>query len=1001
MKTADELWELYEQARVLPHGAAQIALVEEVIRHADAIGDPRLAFTSRLLATNAYTYGGEPAKAFVTFAWALADFDRNPGPHHAHGKHTLLWHFKTMVNAMTNFPEIPLDRTRAVLDDMERRYREDGHSMQAVYKHRYLVATHIGSPEADEWFARWQAAPRDDLSDCIGCDPSSVAAYYNERDRFADVVATAEPVLAGELTCSEQPQGILRELMVAYLRTGRPDAASDAHRRSYRLERGNLADLWNLGTHLAFCARTGNEHRGLEILQRHIDWLDKAPSPAADMHFSADAAMLLRRLTELGHGDTIIRRREHGDISAAALEIELAARATELAKKFDERNGTDHQSRSIADSLAAEPYDVVLPLSPTARRAAPSVEQSATVAVPGLAEQPVEPEVPAEVSAAELLELARRHWRDDRDAALSATLAALDARFPRLDDPLLAARREVMRGNQLRSAGAGEHWSRAVDLFEAVIGGGAATEGSIRAEGGAGASVSDPDAALSGAADAAVDGGVDSADGAARRHQGEASARDTVAGSGRDAERAAAAGREASALRARIALDRAYSGEPVDEAAIQADVAFQQQHGSAFEQANAWARLSIAHLMNGRADEANEAGDRADGFAAQTGDPRMVAMHGMLRARNRMAAHRHDEALAAAREAWQFYREHGPARRVAEAGTIYGHALDDPAEQVEVFSAVIATGEADKALPSRVGRGTALLRLGRPEEAIVDLVEAVALCAEAGLDTAGAHARNDLANAYRMAGRPVEAAEVAEEALARFDKLGDDDAADNARYLLAGLYRQIGDADGALGLYRTLIGRLAGNPAGRGQIAEDTAGLLFDLDRDAEAAETFLASASALHEADDPIGELRALRRAVSALHYSDQPERGEEVIGRIGAKFDALPPELAAEPNAIFQHAMTAYEAGNLLMSRGRYAEALPHLRGAPERLAAIGATDQADRIEGMLGEALLRSGQVTEAEALLRALLERMSDDSPSREVAQRVHEEAVAAMEGRSTS
>ncbi|MBL7260795.1 tetratricopeptide repeat protein [Paractinoplanes lichenicola] len=972
MKTADELWDLYEQARTLPHGAAQIALVEEVIRHADTAGDPRLAFTARLLATNAYTYGGEPAKAFVTFAWALADFDRNPGQHHAHGKHTLLWHFKTMVSAMTNFPEIPLDRTRAVLDDMERRYREDGHSMQAVYKHRYLVADHVGAPEADEWFARWQAAPRDELSDCIGCDPSSVAAYYNERDRFADVIATAEPVLAGELTCSEQPQGILRELMVAYLRTGRVDDAADAHRRSYRLERGNLADLWNLGTHLAFCAQTGNEHRGLEILQRHIDWLDKAPSPAAEMHFSADAAMLLRRLTELGHGETIIHRREHGDISATALGIELAARATELAKKFDERNGTDHQSRSIAADLAAEPYEVVLPLSPTARRTAPDASTSASASgdhtfAPGLALKQDEPEVPADATAAELLDLARQHWREDRDAALTATLEALDARFPRLDDSLLAARREVMLGNRMRSAGAGEHWARAVELFDEVVAG----------VDGAAASSAPTDSGD--ANNAGAESGPDAADGS----------------------RVADAAREASALRARTALDRGYSGEPVDEAPVLADVTYQEQHGGAFEQANAWARLSILHLMNGRLDEANEAGDRSDELAAQTGDPRMVAMHTMLRARNRMAAHRHDEALTAAREAWEFYRAEGPGRRIAEAGTILGHALDDPAEQVEVFSAVIATGEPEKSLPARLGRGNALLQLGRPDEAIVDLVEAVALCAEGGLDVAGAHARNDLANAYRLAGRPVEGAEVAEEALARFEQLEDDDAADNARYLLAGLYRQIGDPDGALILYRTLIERLDGNPAGRGQIAEDAAGLLFDMDRDAEAAETFLASASALHESGDPIGELRALRRAVGALHYADQPERGLEVIEQIGRKFDELPPELAAEPNAIFQRSMTAYEAGNLLMSRGRYEEALPHLSDAPERLTAIGAIDQADRLEGMRGEALLRSGRAAEAEALLRALLERMPADSSSRDLAERVHEEAVAAADGRSTS
>jgi thioredoxin-like negative regulator of GroEL len=97
----------------------------------------------------------------------------------------------------------------------------------------------------------------------------------------------------------------------------------------------------------------------------------------------------------------------------------------------------------------------------------------------------------------------------------------------------------------------------------------------------------------------------------------------------------------------------------------------------------------------------------------------------------------------------------------------------------------------------------------------------------------------------------------------------------------------------------------------------------------------------------------------------------------------------------------MAAFDAGNLLMSRGRYADALPRLRGAPARLAAIGADEQADRVEGMLGEALLRAGFVSEAEELLRKLVERLPDDAPSRELAVRVHEEAQAAAEGRSTS
>ncbi|MGK5679945.1 tetratricopeptide repeat protein [Actinoplanes sp. URMC 104] len=936
MRTADELWDLLQQARAMPHGAAQIALVEQVLRHADTAGDPQLAFTARLLATNAYTYGGEPAKAFVSFAWALNDFDRNPGPHHARGKHTLLWHFKTMVSAMTDFPEIPLDRTYAVLDDMERRYREDGHSLQAVYKHRYLVAAHVGAPETDEWFARWQAAPRDDLSDCIGCDPSSVAHYYNDRGRYADVITTAEPVLAGELNCTEQPQGILHELMTAYLHIGRLADAADAHRRSYRLERGNLADLWNLGTHVAFCARTGNEHRGLEILQRHVDWLDKAPSPAADMHFAADAAMLLRRLTELGHGDTVIHRREHGDSTAADLAAELSARAVALARRFDERNGTDHQSRIIADELAAEPYGVKLALSPTARIAAP-----APAADPTPAPAPPALEVPAGAGPAELLDLAQQQYRADRDAELAAVLDALDARFPRLDDPLLAGRRELMAGNRLRTAaharanGAGrdlmrEHSARALELFA----------------------------------------------------------------------EAGAAG-ELSALRARMAVDDLYEGGEPDEEPIRADVAFQEEHGGAFERGSAWTRLAIAHLRAGRLDEATEACERAGAYAQEVGDERTIALHSLLLARVGFATHRHDEAVAAARTAFGFYRTHGPARRIAEAGTMLGHVTGDPAEKVEAFGAVLATGVPDQALAVRVGRGNALLQLDRADEAIPDLVEAVALCAEAGHELGGAHARGDLAHAYREAGRPVEAAEVLEEALARFERLGEDDAADNARFQLAGLYRELGDPDGALALYRTLIERLADDPHGRGQTAEEAAGLLYDLDRDAEAADTFEAAASALHEAGDLIGELRALRRGAIALHYADQPERGVDTIRLIGERFDALPAELAAEPNAIFQRAMTAFAAHNLLMPRGRYAEVLPHLRGAPEQLRGIGATEQADTLEGMLGEALLRSGAAAEAEALLRALLDRLPGDASHREIAAALHEEALAAVEGRTTS
>ncbi|GGN81222.1 hypothetical protein GCM10010112_57430 [Actinoplanes lobatus] len=931
MKTAQELWELLNEAQHLPYGAAQIAMVEQVLRHVDTTDDPALRFYARLFATTAYIYGGEPVKAFPTFSWCVADFDRNPGPHHQRWMHNLLWLFKNMVNSLTKFPEVPLERTYAVLDDMERRYRESGHGMQAVYKHRYLVAQHVGrTGEVAEWFGKWQAAPRDTLSDCAGCDPTTLVNHLADQERYEEAAELAGPVLAGDLSCSEQPQSILSELMPVYLRTGRLREAADAHRRSYMIERNNLADLWGVGDHIRFCARTGNEHRGLEILQRHVDWLDQAPSPAAAMNFAASAVLLLRRLTELGHGDTLIRRAGRADVTAAALAGELETFTLETAARFDARNGTRHQSGLMVEVMEAKPYGVSVPLSPTARRpVAPETE-----IVAPKPERLVTPrvEVPETATPAELIDLAEKHWLEDREDALRTVLEAFGARFEVPADPAPAARLWLLRGFAAADddgAATRSAWERAAALF---------TE-----------------------------------------------AGDTG---------------EAGMTRARLAVQEAWADEPTDEllAVVEANAAHHDAHGDARSRAGAWIRLSQMYRLMQRMDEANEAGDRSDRFAEEIGEPRRVAYHAMIRAQNRALADRSEEALTAARLAWEFYRAHGPARAAAEAAVLVGQLSESPEETVAVLSEALAVGVPGAELPSRLHRARALMNLDRPDEAIDDYVEVVALVAADGDgDGGGVFVRHELAQAYKQAGRPAEAAEVAEEALLGFDRLGAEEPALDTRFLLAAIYRDLDDSSRALQLYRDLIERLEGNPAGRGQVGEQAGQLLYDLDRDSEAALTFRAAAEALHEAGDLVSELRVLRRRLMALNYADEVPEAEEVIGFAERRYAELPAELATQPGVVWGRSTFAFEVGNLLMRRGRYAEALPHLRGAVEPLRRIGAVDDADRLEGMLAEALLRSGSPREAERMLDELLKRMSPESPTRELATGLYAEARAAVQG----
>ncbi|WP_349879706.1 hypothetical protein ABIH81_07965 [Micromonospora sp. HUAS YX12] len=432
--TDDDLWRMHHEIESMPYGPGQIAALEQLLRRADAGDDRHLAFAARITGTTAYVYGGEPAKSFVTFSWCLAEYDKDPQPYHQRYTHQLLWFFKYMVNAMVKFPELPLDRTYAVLDDMERRYRDSGHSLQAVHKHRYLVAAHLGDDEAaEQWYRKWMTTPRDALSDCAGCDPTTQVAHLVRHGRHEEAVALAEPVLAGRLTCNEQPQGILTALLTPYRETGRTDAARDAHREAYRRVRGNLADLWDIADHIEFCTVTGNEARALELVERHLDWLDRAPTPAAAMHFAAAVSAAMRQVP----AELTVHRRASGerpaaDVPAGVLADELAGTATALAERFDARNGTTHQSGLIARKLAAGPVGEHLPLSASLRRPAVPASRTGSDAPVAFA-QPVT--VPADAGADELLALAEECWRTNRRDGLVAALRAYDERFGDADLP--------------------------------------------------------------------------------------------------------------------------------------------------------------------------------------------------------------------------------------------------------------------------------------------------------------------------------------------------------------------------------------------------------------------------------------------------------------------------------------------------------------------------------------------------------------------------------------
>ncbi|MFB7470180.1 hypothetical protein [Kitasatospora sp. NPDC056184] len=365
-RTEQELRELFRSTRAMPDGAARFAALDEVIRHADALGLVEFAFDVRMEATEVFQRSWAPAKAFLTFSWCLAAYDREPGRFEGGHEHTLLWQFKWMVASVHQFPEIPLGRSEDLLDDMERRYRRGGHSPHAVLQHRGLLAEAVGDlARAQEYYEQMALTRRDSLSDCSGCVPSSQVRTLVALGRDEEAIRLGEP--ARRSGCAEQPQWLNSELLLPYLRTGRGEQAAEAHRVAYRRIRGNPADLGELASNLLFCAQSGNPGHGLDLIERHLGWLDRARTPLAEMEFAAAAVAVLSALEASGDGELLLRfptvqGRRRPDTAVAGLAAELRERAFGLAARFDERNGNGYQSARMREWAAAAPIGEPVPL---------------------------------------------------------------------------------------------------------------------------------------------------------------------------------------------------------------------------------------------------------------------------------------------------------------------------------------------------------------------------------------------------------------------------------------------------------------------------------------------------------------------------------------------------------------------------------------------------------------------------------------------------------------
>jgi hypothetical protein len=351
LTSAEQIEAAIQSTRRLPAGQGRSARAEEIVEAASSLSDVRSLVESLCLLIHCYEYGAERVKIPVPFARLLQLLDSKPESFSDWALRQTQWYFKWVTDALTETPDASLDAVRGWIREMERRYRIAGFSMRTIAAQDLQLSLHIGDASGVQAaLARMLSLPRDSMSDCAACEANAIGTAHVMTGHDDAGMAAWHDVISGKLRCSEEPERVLAHSLLPLLRLGRDADARANHLRGYQLSRGNANIVGAIAEHIEFCALTGYEARGLEILAESRQLLS-VTDPRPRLRLLTGAAVLLQRVARSGRGDAPVLSG-----TAASLLTEFRAEAHSLAARFDARNGTSAVTGELRASLERESF---------------------------------------------------------------------------------------------------------------------------------------------------------------------------------------------------------------------------------------------------------------------------------------------------------------------------------------------------------------------------------------------------------------------------------------------------------------------------------------------------------------------------------------------------------------------------------------------------------------------------------------------------------------------
>ena len=330
---------MQKELREMPSSPQRLGLCQEFVALANREKARAQQISGRYDLAWAYATAGDPAKALPVCAEFLQMQEETPNTSgKPHLEAVLAVNIACLAcDLACDLPQIPLEQCDALLTEFRRQVRTHGMGERLWQSYGGKVAAMTGDLRGlADHLSRFQAAPRDDTSDCEVCEAGLTARFMLALGRKDEAIDIAVELLKQGKYCGEEPWTLLAILTEDALNRRDLDAAERYATAMLIQPVKRPADLRRAGTLLRMEAAFGAGEDQRLLFYFYLGAADFCQA------YSAQHAKL-----KLPPVPGFTDRPENGLYDCAALARWFWDQAEEIGGRFDRRNGCPNYGRQL------------------------------------------------------------------------------------------------------------------------------------------------------------------------------------------------------------------------------------------------------------------------------------------------------------------------------------------------------------------------------------------------------------------------------------------------------------------------------------------------------------------------------------------------------------------------------------------------------------------------------------------------------------------------------